>query len=92
MGIGTALASDQQTGMLRITKIIPKSPAAQAGLSSGLLIHRINDIGVEGKSLTECLDIMGGPVGKKVRLELVNLEQKETNTVELLRQKFLTLN
>jgi CubicO group peptidase (beta-lactamase class C family) len=92
VGIGTALASDQQTGMLRITKIIPKSPAAQAGLSSGLLIHKINDIGVEGKSLTECLGIIGGPVGKKVRLELVNLVQKETNTVELVRQKFLTLN
>lgn len=92
VGIGTALASDQQTGMLRITQIIPKSPAAQAGLSVGLFIHRINGIEVEDKSLTECLGIMGGPVGTKVLLELVSRERKETNTVALVRQKFLTLN
>jgi CubicO group peptidase (beta-lactamase class C family) len=92
IGIGTALASDQQTGMLRITKIIPKSPAAQAGLSSGLLIDKINDIEVQGKSLSDCLSIIAGPVGKTVRLEVVNPEQNKTNTVELVRQKFLTLN
>jgi serine-type D-Ala-D-Ala carboxypeptidase/endopeptidase len=91
VGIGTALASDQQTGMLRITQIIPKSPAAQAGLSAGIVIRRINGIEVEGKSLTECLAIMGGPIGTKVRLELVNPDRKETNIVELVRQKFLTL-
>jgi len=92
VGIGTALASDEKTGMLRITKVIPKSPAAEAGLSAGRLIQRINGISVEGKSLTECLGIMAGPVGTKVRLELVNPERKETNTVELVRQKFLTLS
>jgi len=92
VGIGTALASDQQTGMLRITKIIPKSPAAQAGLSAGIFIHRINGIEVQGRNLTECLGIMGGPLGTKVLLELVNPERKETNTVALTRQKFLTLN
>jgi len=91
VGIGTALASDPNTGLVRITKVIPKSPAAQAGVSAGSFVQRINGIKVEGKSLTECLGIMGGPAGAKVRLELVNPERKETNTVELVRQKFLTL-
>ena len=92
VGIGTALASDPNTGLLRITKVIPKSPAAQAGVSAGSFVQRINGIPVEGKSLTKCLGIMGGPAGTKVRLELVNPERKETNTVELVRQKFLTLS
>src|SRR5882724_10531485 len=92
VGIGTALASDPNTGLLRITKVIPKSPAAQAGVSAGSFVQRINGIPVEGKSLTECLGIMGGPAGTKVRLELVNPERKETNTVELVRQKFLALS
>src|SRR5258708_16777551 len=91
VGIGTALASDEKTGMVGITKVFPKSPAAQAGLSAGSIIQRINGVSMGGKSLTECLGIMGGPVGTKVRLELVNPERKETNTVELVRQKFLTL-
>jgi membrane-associated protease RseP (regulator of RpoE activity) len=92
VGLGTALESDQKNGLLRITKVIPKSPAAQAGLLSGSFIQRINGIPVEGKSLGECLGLMGGPAGTKVRLELVNPERQEMNTVELTRQKFLTLN
>jgi CubicO group peptidase (beta-lactamase class C family) len=92
VGIGTALASDEQSGRLRISRVIPKSPAARAGLSAGTFIQRINGVSVEGKSLTECLRLMGGPVGTKVGLELVRAERKETNTVELVRQKFLTLN
>ena len=92
VGIGTALASDERTGLLRITKVIPKSPAALAGLPAGSFIQSINGVSVAGKSLAACLGIMGGPVGTKVQLELVNPERKETNTVALVRQKFLTLN
>jgi CubicO group peptidase (beta-lactamase class C family) len=92
VGIGTALASDERTGLLRITKIIPKSPAALAGLPAGIFIQRINGVSVAGKSLAACLGSMGGPVGTKVLLELVNAERNETNTVALVRQKFLTLN
>ena len=90
VGLGIALDTDEQTGILRITKVFPNSPAGQAGLSAGLLIQNINDVSVEGKSLTECLSLMGGPVGKQVRLELVDPERNEQKTVELTRQKFLT--
>ncbi len=92
VGIGTALASDERTGLLRITKVIPKSPAALAGVPAGSFIQTINGVSVAGKSLGACLGIMGGPVGTKVWLELVNPERKETNIVALVRQKFLTLN
>jgi CubicO group peptidase (beta-lactamase class C family) len=90
VGIGTGLATDEKTRLLRMTKVFPKSPAAQAGLSAGLLILRINGISVEGKNLDECMNLIRGPVGTKVRLEIVNPNREETNTVELTRQKFLT--
>jgi hypothetical protein len=89
VGLGASLAADDATGMLRITKIFPKSPAEPAKLSPGLLIQKINGTPVVGKSVAECLRLMAGPPGTKERLELINPERKETNTVELTRGKFL---
>ena len=90
VGIGTALDTDKATGWLRITSVYPKSPVGQAGLSAGLLIRKINGVSVEGKSVQECLGMIGGQAGTKVRFEIINPERKETNTVELTRQKFVT--
>jgi len=90
VGLGFAFDLDQQSQTLGVTKVFPKSPAAQAGLSAGLIIWKIKGIPAAGKSITECLEIMRGPVGATVRLELISLERKETNTVELTRGKFLT--
>jgi CubicO group peptidase (beta-lactamase class C family) len=90
VGIGIALDADKKTGLLRITTVYPKSPAGQASLTVGLVIQKINGVSVEGKSIQECLGMMGGPEGAKVRFEIINPERKETNTVELTRQKFVT--
>ena len=90
VGLGVLLDADEKTGTVLITSVFPKSPAAQAGLSERLLIGKINDVSAEGKSLQEYIDMMAGPVGTKVRLEVVNSESNETKTVELTKQKFLT--
>ena len=90
VGIGTSLKSDEKTGNLRITKIFPNSPAGQAGLSADLMIQKINGLSVEGKSMKQCLSMLGGRVGTKVRLEVFDPDRKETRTLELTRQKFLT--
>src|SRR4029078_9532266 len=42
-GIGTAIVVDESTHTLRITKVLVNSPAAEAGLTAGLLIQRIDD-------------------------------------------------
>ena len=81
---------DPKTHTLRITKVYPKSSAGQAGLSSGLIIQKINAVPTAGKSIAECFILLRANGSPKVRLELVNQERKETNTVELTRGKFLT--
>ena len=40
------------------------------------------------KSLAECVNLIRGPVGTTVRLELITPDRSQTNTVELTRQKF----
>jgi len=90
VGLGFAFDLDKKTHTLRITKVYPKSSAGQAGLSSGLIIQKINDVPTAGKSTAECFRLLRANGSPKVRLELVNRERKETNTVELTRGKFLT--
>ena len=90
VGTGVALDTDPKSGLLQITTVYPKSPAGQAGLTAGLMIRKIDGVSVEGKSLQECLGLINGKAGTKVRFEVINPERKQTNTVELTRQKFVT--
>jgi hypothetical protein len=88
VGIGIALDLDEQTRTLRITKVLPGSPAAQAGLASGLIIRKIGDVPLEGEGLAECMKLLRGNVGTKVPLELLDPDGK-SRTVELTRQRIL---
>src|SRR5262245_62125064 len=90
VGLGIALDTDDKAHLPRMMTVYPKSPAGENGLSAGLVIQKINDTSVAGKSLQECLGMMGGPVGTKVRLDIIDPEQGTTRRVELTRRKFVT--
>ena len=87
VGIGVALDFDAKTRTLRITKVIPNSPASESGLSRGLVVQRIDDVATTDKSLTECLGRVRGNPGTKIRLELFDPKQNATNLVELTRRR-----
>jgi CubicO group peptidase (beta-lactamase class C family) len=89
VGIGVRLDFDTATHALKITKVFPDSPAARAGLLPGLVVQKVDGISTADKILTECLGLIRGKPGTKVRLELVDAEKNSTNTVELVRQKFI---
>ena len=89
VGLGVGLGIDEKMGVLRITNVVAKSPANQAGLLAGFLIRKINGVSVEGKSIKDCIGMMVGPIGTKVRLELFDNKRNETKTIELSKQKFL---
>jgi CubicO group peptidase (beta-lactamase class C family) len=88
VGIGARLDFDATTHALTITKIFPGSPASRAGLSSGLIVQKVDEISTANKSMTECLGLIRGKAGTKVRLELFSPMQNETNLVEIARQKY----
>jgi CubicO group peptidase (beta-lactamase class C family) len=88
VGVGMKLRFDQPTRTIRIESVFSNTPASQAGLPAGLIMRKIDDIPVAGKSLDWCASLIRGKAGTKVRLELIKPERNETNTVELTRQKF----
>jgi CubicO group peptidase (beta-lactamase class C family) len=91
-GIGIGLELSKQTGALEITKVLPESPAAKAGLTAGLIIQRIDGVQASGKNLKEYLTLLRGPVGTKVRLDLVSPGRNESKTIELTRQRYVPLS
>jgi CubicO group peptidase (beta-lactamase class C family) len=88
VGLGISFDIDKQTRTLRITQIIPDTPAARAGLKPGPILQKINGTPTAGKSAAECLSLTRGPAGAKIQLELVSADGTQTNTVELTREKF----
>jgi CubicO group peptidase (beta-lactamase class C family) len=90
LGIGIALTFDDTAKRARISNVFLKSPASEAGLTKGLLIRKINGTDVDGKQANECFDLMRGPAGTSIRLDVVDSQGKET-TVDVTKRKFLTL-
>jgi membrane protease YdiL (CAAX protease family) len=83
-GIGIELR--EKDNRVIIVQALPNSPAAKAGLGSGLVIQKIDGISTDGKSLQQCADLGRGPAGSKVVYELVDPTQHQTNTVTLTRE------
>ena len=90
VGIGVALEFDRSTHAIRIGKVLPKSPASEAGLSTGLVLKKVGDVPLANKTLLQCQGLIRGTAGTKVLLELESPDRKETNTVEIIRGKFET--
>lgn len=90
VGLGVVLKSDEKTGMPRIITVYPESPAGKAGVSTGLMIQRINGISTHGKELNECLRMIGGPAGETVELQLFDVQQNEARHLTLKRRRFIT--
>jgi C-terminal processing protease CtpA/Prc len=87
VGVGLQLRADPQAAGPVIQAVVPNSPAAAAGVSTGLMVSKVDDVSLEGKSLAESVNLIRGPAGSTVKLELVTLDGSRTNTVELTRQK-----
>jgi carboxyl-terminal processing protease len=81
IGIQSAIYHDAFT----IIHVLPDSPAAKAGLTPGQVIQEVDGVATEGKSIEECVKLVRGAPGTKVKLTLVDNERDTTNTVELVR-------
>lgn len=90
-GIGLWLRPDPKSEMARILIVFPQSPAGRAGLTTNLLIQRINGVSVKDKNAEQCVGLMSGPVGTLVQLELFNPADNAISLMKLKKEKFLTV-
>jgi C-terminal processing protease CtpA/Prc len=87
VGVGVLLRMNMQTRTVFIQEVISNTPAAEAGITSGQIVSKVDGVSLESKSLAECAGLLRGPAGSTVQLELITPDGSRTNVVELTRQK-----
>ena len=65
---GLGIEVGMEHGVVKVISPIDNSPASRVGVKAGDYIVKINDIQVQGKSLTEAVQIMRGPVGSDIKI------------------------
>ena len=55
-------------GVVKVISPIDSSPAERVGVKAGDYIVKINNTQVQGKSLTEAVELMRGPVGSEIEI------------------------
>ena len=67
---GLGIEVGMESGVVKVISPIDNSPASEIGVKAGDYIVKINDIQVQGKSLTEAVNLMRGPVGSDIQITI----------------------
>ena len=84
-GIGISVTA--YDGYLKIKDVFNNSPASKAGLTSGMLITKVNGQDIFNKSLNEVSPLISGPIGSKVNLTILD-EDGTTKVIEVTRNEY----
>ncbi len=65
---GLGIEVSMEAGVVKVISPLDDSPAYEAGVKAGDYIVKIDDIQVQGKTLSEAVEIMRGPVGSDIEI------------------------
>ena len=82
---GLGIEVSMEAGVVKVISPIDNSPASKVGVKAGDYIVKINDIQVQGKSLSEAVELMRGPVGSKIEITVRRIGIKKALTFEIIR-------
>ena len=83
---GLGIEVSMEAGVVKVISPIDDTPASRAGLKAGDYIVKINNIQVQGKSLSEAVDLMRGPVGSGIELTVRRRGAKKALTFDIIRE------
>ena len=82
---GLGIEIGMESGVVKVISPIDDTPAANAGIKSGDYIVRINSQQVQGKTLTEAVELMRGPVGSEIKLTIRRKNKKKALEFKIKR-------
>ena len=75
-----------ESGVVKVIAPIDDTPASKAGIKAGDYIVKIDGVQVQGKSLSEAVELMRGEVGSSIELTVRRIGKKKALTFNVVRQ------
>jgi len=83
---GLGIEVSMEFGVVKVITPMDNSPAERKGVKAGDYIVKINGIQVQGKTLTEAVELMRGPVGSKIEITIRRKGVKKAIVFEIERE------
>ena len=83
---GLGIEVTMESGVVKVISPIDDTPASKAGIRAGDYIVKIDNTQVQGKSLTEAVELMRGPVGSGIELTVRRRGEKKALTFFIVRE------
>ena len=83
---GFGIEVSMESGVVKVISPIDDTPAAKAGIKAGDYIVKIENIQVQGKTLSEAVDLMRGPVGSSIELTIRRRGEKKALKFNIIRE------
>jgi carboxyl-terminal processing protease len=83
---GLGIEVGMEAGVVKVISPLDNSPASRVGVKAGDYIVKINETQVQGKSLTEAVDLMRGPVGSNIEITVRRVGEKKAIIFNITRE------
>ena len=83
---GLGIEVGMESGVVKVITPIDDTPASKAGIKAGDYIVKIDGVQVQGKSLSEAVELMRGEVGSSIELTVRRIGKKKALTFNVVRQ------
>ena len=83
---GLGIEVTMESGVVKVISPIDDTPASKAGIKAGDYIVKINGTQVQGKSLSDAVDLMRGLVGTSIELTIRRRGEKKALTFNIVRE------
>jgi len=83
---GLGIEVGMEFGVVKVITPMDDSPAEREGVKAGDYIVKVNGVQIQGKTLSEAVELMRGPVGSKIEIKVRRKGVKKALTFEIIRE------
>ena len=83
---GLGIEVGMEAGVVKVISPMDNSPAERVGVKAGDYIVKINDAQVQGKTLSQAVELMRGPVGSKIEITVRRIGVKKAIIFNITRE------
>ena len=83
---GLGIEVGMEFGVVKVITPMDDSPASREGVKAGDYIVKINGVQVQGKTLSEAVELMRGPVGSKLEITVRRKGVRKALVFEIVRE------